>query len=58
VGSAAKRDKTVDNAHGECVRNASISGLSRPHLTPLSMCKIAKLMYVAGAEIPKKYLGA
>lgn len=24
----------------------------------LATCKIAKLQYVAGAEIPKKYLGA
>jgi hypothetical protein len=33
-------------------------GISPPRLTPFSMCKIAKLMFVAGAEIPKKYLGA
>jgi hypothetical protein len=37
-------------------KKLDLLGFSRHCRVSLAMCKIAKLMYGAGAEIPKKYI--
>ena len=48
--------ETVENASATCEENAWITGLFTHCERPFEMCKIAKLSFVAGAEIPKKYV--
>jgi hypothetical protein len=58
MGNVAQRCKTVEKPLCQHVENTLIPGLLEPNPAPFSMRKLAKLSFVAGAELPKKHIVA